>query len=312
MSGQLGSPLAGSATSSHDPLIILTCMRSFSSLACGMIGQHPQLYGLPELNPFIADTLGQAMAALRLTRPIRLSGLLRALAEIEYGEQTDQSVARAKLWLDRRRSWSMKRLLDYISERVAPKIVVEKSPSTSLSMRHLERAVEMYPDAFFIHLTRHPRAVCKSIHALQSANAERGALAGFRQQNVADPEVLWTRTNSNIIRISRQIPSERFIQLRGEDILADPRNYLGQFCNWLGLDFDEASLDHMLHPENSPYACIGPRAAPFGNDPNFLHNPVYENRALAISSLEGPLEWRNDGGGFREESCEIAAYLGYT
>jgi hypothetical protein len=38
------------------PLFILAPPRSFTSVICGMIGQHPQMYGLPEVNLFAGET----------------------------------------------------------------------------------------------------------------------------------------------------------------------------------------------------------------------------------------------------------------
>src|SRR5260221_9464285 len=39
---------ARSSAGFADPVFILALPRSFSSVVCGMLGQHPQMYGLPE------------------------------------------------------------------------------------------------------------------------------------------------------------------------------------------------------------------------------------------------------------------------
>ena len=44
-----------------DPLIILSPPRSFSSVISTMIGQHPQIYGFPELHLFSGETLGDIL-----------------------------------------------------------------------------------------------------------------------------------------------------------------------------------------------------------------------------------------------------------
>ena len=43
------------------PLFILCPGRSFSSVVCGMIGSHPEMFALPELNLFCADTVGELL-----------------------------------------------------------------------------------------------------------------------------------------------------------------------------------------------------------------------------------------------------------
>ena len=46
-----------------------------------MLGQHPQCYGLPELNLFLADDLGGLMR-WSLIAPFLRDGLLRTLAPV--------------------------------------------------------------------------------------------------------------------------------------------------------------------------------------------------------------------------------------
>lgn len=293
-----------------EPLFILNCMRSYSSLACGMIGQHPQLYGLPELNPFIADTLGMTIAALRLARPRSLDGLYRTIAQLEFGEQTDRSVANAKFWLKRRRSWTMCDLLRHVGRAVSPLRFVEKSPSTVLSEDRLERAFAAFPHAAFLHLSRHPRPTCRSISAIVSSN-ERPKKGRRRLVSRKDPEDAWLKANLNIMRFSRALPPGQFMHVRGEDLLSQPGRYLAQICEWLDLDLNEEALAAMLHPENSVYARIGPEDAPFGNDPTFLRSPEFRQREIPAASLAGPLEWRDDDRGFCPQTIQAARQLGY-
>ena len=40
------------------PVFILSPPRSFSTVVCSMLGQHPQLYGLPEIDLFGAESTG--------------------------------------------------------------------------------------------------------------------------------------------------------------------------------------------------------------------------------------------------------------
>ena len=82
------------------PLFILTCMRSYSSLVSSMLGQHSGLYCLPEVNPFIADTLGAGVDLLQMVRKRTLDGLFRAVAELETQRRTStEANAARKTWL---------------------------------------------------------------------------------------------------------------------------------------------------------------------------------------------------------------------
>ena len=44
---------------STDPIFVLAAPRSYSSLVNAMIGQHPELYGVPELNLFQCETVAE-------------------------------------------------------------------------------------------------------------------------------------------------------------------------------------------------------------------------------------------------------------
>ena len=152
---------------------MLCTMRSFSSVACGMIGQHPELYGLPELNLFIADTVSELLETHR-SRPHGIHGLLRALAQLHDGAQNDETVAAASAWLQDHADWTTKQLFDHILEQVQPRMAVDKSPRTALQPAFLQRAYDMYPQALFLHLTRHPRSMGTSLLANLNRNDEWG------------------------------------------------------------------------------------------------------------------------------------------
>ena len=51
------------------------------------------------------------------------------------------------------------------------------------------------------------------------------------------------------------------MRVRGEDLLGEPDTYLRKIAEWLGLRTDEEAIEAMKHPEQSPYACIGPENA---------------------------------------------------
>ena len=287
----------------HQPLIILTCMRSFSSLVSGMLGQHPGLYNLPEVNPFVETTLARFEKRAMMIRPRTLDGFYRAVAEIEFGAQTEEAIGRARVWTQERSAWTITQAMDHLAGRVAPRRVIDKSPSTVLSDEALNRAISSYPRAYFLHLYRHPGATTRSIAKITKFGSGRA-----RGQ---DPETSWYAANRRILAAAPRIEPGRFMSVRGEDVLAMPETFLPQICAWLGLEMTPADLESMLHPERSPYACLGPSSAPFGNDPNFLRNPTYVRRDIPEALLSEPLDWDNPGRRLRPETIAIAQQMGY-
>jgi hypothetical protein len=276
-----------------------------------MLGQHPQLYALPEVNLATADRLGAMMGMFDRIRPASLHGLLRTVAELEFGEQTDATIAAARNWLEERRGWTTAALFRHIAARAAPRAIVEKSPTTVAFPHHLDRILAAFPEALFLHLTRHPRPTCKSIHSLIAA---ADAKKGTSRADQMDPERLWNRMNANAFAFMDRLPSGQGLRLRGEDLLSDPDRHFRQICLWLGIRDDDAALAEMKHPERSVFARFGPDSARFGNDPNYLTHPEFSQRPIPPATLDGPLDWmpaRSGAAGFSQETRELAHCLGY-
>ena len=90
------------STTPGDPVFVLAAPRSMSSVATAMLGQHPQLYGLPETHLFGVETVAEWCDACSRATFKMSDGLLRAVAEIVYGEQTEATIALATSWLRQR------------------------------------------------------------------------------------------------------------------------------------------------------------------------------------------------------------------
>src|SRR5207245_2865569 len=111
------------------PLFILAPPRSFSSVICAMLGQHPQMYGLPELHLFTTATMADQWRT-GARGPFSMGhGLLRAVAQVCYGAQTEVTIEAARGWLRRRSHFTTGMILEELCERVQPLMVVEKSPT---------------------------------------------------------------------------------------------------------------------------------------------------------------------------------------
>jgi len=298
------------AEATPQPLFILSPPRSFSSVVCGMLGQHPQCYGLPELHLFFADSLGELQNPHFRGRTLQ-DGLLRTLAQLHDGEQTDDSIIKAREWTLARSSWPIRKVFDHIQELVGPRILIEKSPATTFRRDHIDRLLRTYPNANLLHLLRHPRSTGESVlglrnrfEALQQAAEGRAAW---------DPERTWRVCHATAVTATDALPLGQYMRLKGESLMSNLTVYLPQICEWLGIRTDAEAVEAMMHPENSPYAKLGPRGAPYGNDPNFLENPEIDRERLAKikePSLDGELGWR-PGEMFAPETRKLARQFGY-
>lgn len=296
------------------PIFILGSPRSFTSLLCAMIGQHPSAYGVPELNLFIAETMEELVLECSGLKQVQLHGLLRTVAQLYSGEQSVQSVEMARRWMARRLSRTTAELFRELCAKIAPLRIVDKSPAYSLKRTTLDRIRTAFPDAQFLHLIRNPRTQGESM--MDVADGLMAVLANSidydTEPPTVDPQISWFEMQKTIITFLATLPKPQVMRLRGEDVLADPAKSLGNIARWAGLADDDQAIEAMMHPENSPFAHLGPFGAHLGNDINFLRSPAYRPGEVQNPPLHGPVPWRRDGAGLRDEVMELAEILGYA
>jgi Sulfotransferase family len=306
---------------SEGPLFILAPPRSFTSVICGMIGQHPEMYGLPEVNLFAGDSYADLTERVYSTRPGFRHGLLRAVAQLGLGEQSVQTVQQARQWLEEQPALSTADLFGDLATWAAPRRLVDKSPIYGYQAESLARIADACPDASYLHLTRHPRGTCESVYRMRADLRQRQAQGRMARRTQAltseqriadleDPASLWLKPQQHILAFLEGIPTERQRRVRGEDLMADPDRHLPILCEWLGISSAPEALAAMKHPEDSPYAALGPHNALFGNDPSFLRSPELRSYTPKPLSLDGPLEG-GDGACLGEDVAQCARRLGY-
>jgi hypothetical protein len=110
--------------------------------------------------------------------------------------------------------------------------------------RHFDRLLRIWPDARFIHLLRDGRDVARSVVEMGWAgNAWAGSAVW------ATAEELWGG-------LSKQLPADRHLSVRFEDLIQDPVRELGRICQFCGVSYDPAMLDY---PQRSTYEAPNPR-----------------------------------------------------
>jgi hypothetical protein len=310
--------------SSDLPLVcVLSPPRSFSTVIAAMLGQHPQLYGLAETHLLSVSTLDEWWSSAGVASFPMTHGLLRSVAELVFGQQSEVSVRNAAALLRARSSWSSADMLALLADRVHPRTLVEKSPVLCFREEWMLRAAETFPNARFIQLTRHPRSQALSVRKHIRKSLELGRPMPLWLRNLGwsdgrgqlfpefDPQRSWYTLNANIDGFVSKLPSDRWMRVRGEDVLRDPWSRLAEIASWLGIETDSVAVDAMLHPERSPFAGFGPPGAVYGNDLFFLCDArLRPERAAGAENLEDPLEWRS-AARFAPEVVALAQRFGY-
>jgi hypothetical protein len=291
------------------PLFILAPPRSFTSVVCAMIGNHPEMLGLAETNLFAADTV-EELRKIHQSRPRFAHGLLRSIAQLGLGGQSAGDVDAAERWLDEQTALLTAEVFVDLMEWAHPRAVIDKSPMYVYSSEALERILAAFPDARFLHLSRHPRATCESIHETRHMAQEAAGGPLAQSEEALTPEKMWLKPHLRILELLEQVPVAQQMFLRGEALMADPKLYLTQIAEWLGISTAPEAVEAMLRPEKSPFASMGPENARLGNDPRFLQSPALRPYREQPSDLESPLSW-DSSLVFDEVLQHYAMYFGY-
>ena len=160
---------------------------------------------------------------------------------------------------------SLQEIYSRIQAIIHPRLLVDKSPSYSLSLSVLKRAEVLFDKPKIIFLIRHPYAMMESFVRMR-LDKHFGPII-FAADDI-DPyvvaEEIWIRCNQNIRDYLQQVEPGRRCILRYEDLISDLRQSMETLCDVLDISFDEA----VLHPyDGKPQRMITGTG-----DPNILQH----------------------------------------
>jgi hypothetical protein len=301
--GQAGPPAR------REPVFLLAPARSYSTVTVALLAGHPAIYGFPEMLLFSADTVGELIQKTPRPRQppafveSQRSGILRAVADLLEGSQEQPAIARAEAWLTARSSWPPYQLMDYLLEQAYPQVGLEKSPETVITNRALDACLDRYPNARYIHLTRHPVTTMRSHidHLRCLGRSEKALVVGAASS--------WYLCHARIVRRLAQLPDRQWTRIRAEDLLREPATHLPRLLSWLELPTDAQLVARMMHTEKWRFAGTGPAGRLFGGDPKFMRSPVLrpirEPGEIAFDESWGMPD------GVRDRLTALANALGY-
>lgn len=288
-----------------------------------MLGQHPQLFDLLETQLFEVDTMEEWCRRFGANGHDG-DGLRRSIAEIFFGGQTTKTIRFADMWIQKRADWTSAEVVWTVATCLSPLTVIEKTPLEKDDIASsLQRRIDCFPNAKFLHLVRHPYtnslSLIEHLYAMRRSGRARDLHLRFSRIRdvrcgpyVVDPQFFWHRVHSCIMGFLNDVPPDRQFRVRGEDVLTSSVDCLRQIVQWLDLDPAHENIELMMHPEYSPFSTIGPASAPFGADPTFLRGPTLCSERRQDANLNAHLPWRPDGGTFVDDVRSLATVFGYS
>jgi hypothetical protein len=221
-------------TGRPQPIFLLGCPRSGTTLLRVMLNAHPRI-ALPPENRFVAPVWfgrhrfsppGSDRAARRMARALTKRGR----GSSHLGISRDSLVAD----FERTRPESVPAALDQVFAAYAHSHGKarwgDKRPAYYTLVDELHT---MFPDAKFVHLVRDGRGCVASLKRPPFSYSSTRAVATWLNSMYAGRRAL------------RRLGPERMLELRYEDLTTRTEATLRRLCDFVGEDFDEA----MLHPE---------------------------------------------------------------
>ncbi len=152
---------------------------------------------------------------------------------------------------------------------------------------HMTDLAEVFPEAVFVAITRHPAAVVTSMK---------------KKFHYAVPEAAdyWTSTNLEVLRQGVDLGAGRFAAVRYEDVVGTPEPTLRALVDWLG----EPWSDDLLRHQEVQAAKGAPRLV---DGSTSTREPIDPRKASAWQQALTPAEMSV----VLDRTAEVARFLGY-
>ena len=138
---------------------------------------------------------------------------------------------------------TLRAVYDRYAARLGKVRAIDKTPRHT---EHVALLTEAYPDARFVHLVRDGRDVVPSLRSMP-----------YFPARFADAALYW-RERALSGREARTIcGSDRFHELRYEDLVTDPERHLEALCQFLAIDYAPEMLEYTTRAESVIAGTVG-------------------------------------------------------
>lgn len=230
---------------------LLSAPRSGSTLLRQMLGCHPDIYAPMELHLMSYLNFKQRRQELNDEEHKHLlEGTIVARQEVRGMKRSISEAVEEMYARDER---SVCQFFKEIDSYLKQKVLIDKTPSYAFSQGTIERIKNTFPKAKFVHLTRQPNAVIKSM-----IDSELGQLIRFQKSSGIEPnrfaESLWCLCEQNI-RTALNDVDDRTIKVKYESLVTEPEKTMNKLHEFLNLapsnQINPYSNKHIYSAENA-------------------------------------------------------------
>jgi amino acid adenylation domain-containing protein len=215
-------------------VFMLSPPRSGSTLLRVMLAGNPLLFAPPELDLLDFNDLAERRDAFAGRDSFRLEGLLRAVMEVRG--MTPEG-ARLLVAGGEERGLPTFEAYHLLQETLAPRLLVDKTPTYAWDPATLRRAEEMFDGARYLHLVRHPYGM---IHSFTESRIDQIFFAAaedlpLSRQELA--EALWWIAHRNVLDFLARVDPRRQHTVHFEALVKDPEGVLRGICAFLDIPY---------------------------------------------------------------------------
>jgi NAD(P)-dependent dehydrogenase (short-subunit alcohol dehydrogenase family)/acyl carrier protein len=265
-----------------EPLcFILSTPRAGSTLLRVMLMGNSRIFAPPELHLLQFNSLNERKKKLKQTNQNFLrEGLIETIKVLEGTEAKEAMRIMEDL---ENKDFSVAETYRYLGSKAGDRVLVDKSPTYGENLDILRKAETLGFEPFYIFLVRHPLSMMASF-----VKNRFDRMLDIKEEPWRYSERLWVKINANVMKFLDDIPDERKIFIRYEDLVGAPEKTLKEVCGLLRVDFEKEMLEpykgeRMIHGLHQKSITIG--------DPGFLkHKAIVPERAEAWKAYADRLQ----------------------
>lgn len=275
-------------------VFVVSPPRTGTTLLRLMLEGNPRLFAPPELFLLQCKDMGSRHHHFeRLEYFWMHQGHVDALASLfsTTGEEAQQHVDRLCS-----EDVSIASVYEEIQERLGDRILVDKTALYPISYDCLTRSLELFPNARYIVIKRHPYPVIQSLVRMRLfSSLLRNDWGCWDANQWLCAEKWWGMAFNNLLKFSNVV-GENIHWISFEELVVDPSSVLKGICNFLEIPFAMSML--------SPYQ--GDRMRSGLGDPNQKNRNSVQPELASITSKNKPPQQLSPF------TIDVALQLGYN
>jgi hypothetical protein len=243
-------------------LFVLSSPRAGSTLFRVMLAGHRQIFCPPEISLLFFKDMQEWQQNVSFGQDFTwpAEGLHWALVELLKLEPEEG-------WAEIERMVTENHTVPEVYNRLQTladgRLLVDKTPPYAMDMETLRRAEQIFDDAIYVHLVRHPYAMMDSFLRVRLDQQFSSSL--FDEPN-PDPyivaETIWATANRNLTTFLKDVDPARQRLVRYEDLVQQPETIMRDLCELMDLPYEPALI--------TPYDGRRERMMGGIGDPNIL------------------------------------------